>query len=64
MFKNGSLKIGFNTWKEIYDCENKYLIKADYHLGRIVYGKKRLPYIRIKKGIDSRNFIVQQYLPF
>jgi len=63
-YYNSELNIGFNNWSEIYDCKEQRWVKADYHLGRIVYGKIRLPYNKIKKGIDKTNFIAQQYCPF
>ena len=63
-YYNSTAKIGFNTWREIYDCKDQRWIKADYHLGRIVYGKERISYTKIKSGIDVNNFIAQQYCPF
>ena len=63
-YYNSTENVGFNTWREIYDCAQKKWIKADYHLGRIVYGAKRVPYSKIKSGIDVNNFQVQQYCPF
>lgn len=63
-YYNSSLRIGFNTWKEIYDCNSEMWLAAKEHKGRIVYGNNRVPYSKIKSGIDKRNFVVQQYLPF
>lgn len=63
-YYNSTLRIGFNTWKEVYDVKNETWLEAKEHLGRIVYGKDRIPYKRIKKGLDKRDFIVQEYLPF
>lgn len=64
-YYNSSLKIGFNNMREsVYDCNKKEWLTAKYHLGRIVYGKERLPYNRIKKGIDKSGVVVQEYCPF
>ena len=38
--------------------------KESYKDRKLVYGKKYLPYTRIKSGIDQQNFIAQQYCPF
>lgn len=50
--------------ESVYDCNKKEWLTAKYHLGRIVYGKERLPYNRIKKGIDKSGVVVQEYCPF
>ena len=63
-YYSSRLRLGFNNWREIYDCNEQRWIKADYHLGRIVYGSSRLPYNKIKKQIDTNNFLAQQYCPF
>jgi len=63
-YYNSSLKIGFNTWKQIYDVKNKLWIEAKHHGGRVVYGSSRISYKKIVKGIDTSNFIAQNYLPF
>lgn len=63
-FYNSELKIGFNNWREIYCNNSNVWIKCDYHLGRLVYGKKRIPYKKIVKKITHRNYIVQEFIPF
>lgn len=63
-YYNSTLRIGFNTWKEVYDVKNEVWLPAKEHLGRLVYGNDRIPYKRIKAGLDKRDFIVQEYLPF
>lgn len=63
-YYNSTLKIGFNTWKEIYDCNAESWLPAKEHKGRVVYGNNRLTYAKIKSGIDKRNFVVQEYMPF
>ena len=63
-FYNSKLQIGFNFPTEVYDVVNKQWMKSKYHAGRIVYGEKRIPYKRIAAGIDKRNFIAQEFLPF
>lgn len=63
-YYNSGLRIGFNTWKEVYDVNTEVWLSAKEHKGRLVYGSKRIPYTRIKSGIDKRNFIVKEYLPF
>ena len=63
-YYNSDLKIGFNTWKQIYDVKNKLWLEAKHHGGRVVYGNSRIPYKRIVEGIDARDFIAQAYCPF
>lgn len=64
-YYNSKLSIGFNNLlKEVYDCNKKQWLPAKYHLGRLVYGSKRLPYSKIKQGIDKYDYIVQEYSPF
>lgn len=63
-YYNSTLKIGFNSWKKIYDVENNVWIEAKEHSGRVVYGNNRLPYSKIKNGIDCFNLVVQQFCPF
>lgn len=64
-YYNSTLKIGFNDLrKEVYDCNKKEWLPAKYHLGRLVYGNERIPFKRIRKGVDSNNFIAQDYCPF
>ena len=63
-YYNSTLKIGFNNWREVYDCNTETWLKSSVHKGRLVYGIKRIPYSRIKSGIDKINFEVKQYCPF
>lgn len=64
-YYNSTMKIGFNDLKkEVYDCNSKSWLKANYHLGRLVYGSQRIPYKRISSGIDKKDFIVQIFIPF
>jgi hypothetical protein len=63
-YYNSDLHVGFNTWREIYDCNKKLWVKSEYHLGRVVYGKERLPYKKIVAGVDVNNFTVQEFCPF
>lgn len=66
-YYNSSLGIGFNFPKEIYDCNEERWIQSKVHAGRLVYGKNRIPYKRITKGIDKRDFKFEQKevsLPF
>lgn len=64
-FYNSTLQIGFNFPKEVYDVKNECWLKSKVHVGRLVYGKNRIPYNRIAKGIDKRNFEVKELnLPF
>lgn len=63
-YYNSTLKIGFNRWREVYDCNSEQWLKAKAHKGRLVYGNQRIPYTKIKSGIDIRNFEVNQYCPF
>ena len=63
-YYNSTLKIGFNNWQQIYDCAANCWIKATEHKGRLVYGSNRIPYSKIKKGIDTKDYVVQQFCPF
>lgn len=63
-YYNSTLKIGFNNWREVYDCKTEQWLKSSVHKGRLVYGNNRIPYTKIKAGIDKRNFEVKQYCPF
>lgn len=64
-YYNSKEKIGFNNLREsVYDVSNKVWLPAKEHKGRLVYGNKRIPYKRIKSGIDSRDYIVQDFCPF
>ncbi len=63
-YYNSTLKIGLNSWRKIYDCNTGLWVDAAEHKGRLVYGNKRIPYKRIKAGIDQRDFVIQEYLPF
>lgn len=63
-YYNSTLKIGFNNWQRIYIVDGNYWLKASEHKGRIVYGSNRIPYSKIKKGIDKKNYVVQEFCPF
>jgi hypothetical protein len=64
-YYNSVLCIGFNNPREsVYDFNEKVWLPAKEHLGRLVYGNKRIPYKKIKNGIDTYNFLVQNYCPF
>ncbi len=64
-YYNSALNIGFNNLREaVYDCNTNQWLKAYVHKGRLVYGKKYLPYIKVKEGVDNINFVVQEYCPF
>ena len=55
-YYNSTLKIGFNFIRDgVYDFDNEVWLKAKVHKGRLVYGNKRIPYSRIKQGIDTKN---------
>ena len=54
---------GFNNPREgIYDNNNNEWLQPKVHIGRLVYGNKRIPYKQIKP--DKCNFVVQEYCPF
>jgi hypothetical protein len=63
-YYNSTLQMGFNNWRQVYDCTNQKWVKASEHNGRVVYGNKRIPYSKIKKGIDIKDYVVQEYCPF
>lgn len=55
-YYNSTLNIGFNSIRKgVYDCNTNTWMKAKAHKGRLVYGNQRIPYKRIKQGIDGRN---------
>jgi hypothetical protein len=55
-YYNSKLNIGFNSIREgVLDCNTNTWLKARVHKGRLVYGNQRIPYTRIKKGLDIRN---------
>jgi hypothetical protein len=63
-YYNSTMKIGFNNWREVYDCNNEIWLKPSVHKGRLVYGRNRIPYTKIKKGIDKSNYNIEIYCPF
>lgn len=64
-YYNSHLKIGFNNAREAaYDVVTSKWLPAKEHLGRLVYGNKRVSYNTIVAGITHRNFIAQYYCPF
>jgi hypothetical protein len=64
-YYNSTLKIGFNNLREaVYDVSTDTWLSARVHQGRLVYGDKRIPFAKIRSGIDKRNYVVQQYCPF
>lgn len=63
-YYNSSLQIGLDDWRQVYDVANGVWLQAKEHRGRLVYGNRRIPYLRIKAGIDKQNFIIQEYIPF
>lgn len=63
-YYNSTLKIGFNNWQQVYDVASNTWLKASEHKGRIVYGSNRIPYSKIKKGIDKKDYVVQEFCPF
>ena len=55
-YYNSTLQIGFNSIRNgVYDCKNNTWLSAREHKGRLVYVNQRIPYTRIKKGIDTKN---------
>lgn len=64
-YYNSNLQIGFNSIREeVYHLPSEKWLKAKVHKGRLVYGNERIPYTKIKKGIDQRNKIIKEYCPF
>jgi len=63
-YYNSKLGIGFNDWRIVYDVNKEQWLKCCYHKGRLVYGKERIPYTSIKRGIDKFDFIIQEFCPF
>lgn len=63
-YYNSNLGIGFNTWKEVYNNKSEAWLTAKEHNGRIVYGNDRIPYTKIKLGIDIKDFIAKEDCPF
>ena len=63
-YYNSILKIGLNNWREVYDCNADKWLKAKVHNGRLVYGNSRIPYKKIKSGIDKINFEIKEFCPF
>lgn len=60
---NSTLKIGFNSWQEVYSSDG-VLIKPKEHFGRLVYTNKRIPLKRIVAGVDQHNFEIRFDYPF
>ncbi len=55
-YYNSTQNIGFNSIREgVLDCNTNTWLKAKVHKGRLVYGNQRIPYSKIKKGIDQKN---------
>lgn len=63
-YYNSSMQIGLNDWRQVYDCKTQTWLSAKEHKGRLVFGNNRIPYTKIKSGIDTKNYIVQEFLPF
>lgn len=63
-YYNENLEIGFNDWRKVHCTKTNCWIEADYHLGRLVYGKKRIPYKKIVKNITHRNYLAVEFIPF
>ena len=64
-YYNSELKIGFNNLREaVFNLETKQWLQAKEHKGRLVYGNQRIPYNRIKEGLDSFDYVAQEYCPF
>lgn len=62
---NSSLGVGFNNIIDgVYCANTNQWLKPKYHLGRLVYGTKRLSYKKIKEGIDKKNYLIQKSTPF
>ena len=55
-YYNSTLQIGFDSIRDgVYDCKNEVWLTAREHKGRLVYGNQRMPYTKIKKGINEIN---------
>lgn len=63
-FYSEKLGVGFNDYRQIFCNKTNTWMDACYHLGRLVYGKKRLPYKKIVKSISHRDYIAQEFIPF
>lgn len=63
-YYNSTLGIGFNNLNKVYCSKSERWIRAKVHLGRLVYGNSRIPYLRIKAGIDRTNFQIKEDCPF
>ena len=61
-YYNATLKAGYNDFRKVYIDDTWVDVKV--HAGRLVYGKQRKPFSKLRAGISHKNFIVREFLPF
>mgnify|MGYP007100042087 CR=1 FL=1 len=64
-YYNSTLGVGFNNIIDgVYCANTNQWLAAKCHLGRLVFGTKRIPYKKIKEGIDKKDYLIQKSTPF
>ena len=61
-FYNAQLKEGYNDFRKVFTEDRWHDVK--FHAGRLVYGKQRKPFSKLREGITHKDYVVRQYLPF
>jgi len=63
-FYSEKLKVGFNDYRAVFSEVDNTWYNTYYHLGRIVYGKNRLSFNKVRKSLTHTNFTVREFMPF
>jgi hypothetical protein len=63
-FYSHELQAGYNDWRKVYDTNLNVWVDVEYHLGRLVYGKQRKSFTKLRQSKKVKDFVAVEYLPF
>lgn len=63
-FYNKELGVGYDDFRKVFSEKTNTWYKVKVHAGRLVYGRDRNPFSKLRTGITDRNYTVRQFIPF
>jgi hypothetical protein len=63
-FYSKELGIGYNDWRKVFCEKSNTWFNTEYHLGRLVYGKNRKPFSKLRASVSNYDYIIREFCPF
>ena len=63
-FYNKNLGIGYDDFRKDFSEKDNTWHPVKVHAGRLVYGRDRKPFKKIRSGITNRDYTVRVFIPF